>query len=113
MRIEVSCKECGILTGPYSIGQDDAITVDRCVCAEIEIEKLQAEIARLKEANRWIPVAEGWPDWADGIQVIQDGRCRMACCRHDGFYIGRKLLAGVTHFRLTILPEQALTERSE
>ena len=49
MKIEVSYKECGRLTGPYTIGQDDAITVGTCSCAEIETEKLQARIAELEK----------------------------------------------------------------
>ena len=48
MKYEVSCDNCGKLTGPYDIGQDDAITIELCVCHEIEIEKLYAENEELK-----------------------------------------------------------------
>ncbi len=48
MKIEVSCNSCGRLTGPYNIGQDDAISVDVCSCAEGQNEDLEEKIEQLQ-----------------------------------------------------------------
>lgn len=71
MKCEVSCKNCGRLTGPYNIGQDDAITVELCVCHEIEIEQLQAELDKYEaiEENSWDLRCEDVPTCGDDCDI--------------------------------------------
>jgi hypothetical protein len=63
-----TCKSCG---GGVCEICGGCVNEGECACKQNEIDQLRAEVERLREAQRWIPVGERLPEKDKPILLIE------------------------------------------
>jgi len=113
VRLYPFAKENAKLTGENKRLIDDIFRQnDNCVKIR---RKLEAEIEKLEEENRWIPVSEPPNNvlevWVIGGELIQTGRYVGGKWLRIGY--GGGMLTNITHWMPIILPNEALKDKQD